>query len=259
MNAAHALEKIGSLTVGARVVGELAGGPASASYLVERDADRWVLRLDTDVPTGLGLDRSAEASVLGHIYKESETAIGPRLEFFDAAEGIQLTRYIAGTPWTERDVAAPENLQRLAGLLKRVHSLGAVGRPFALHDKISGYADIVGTATATDQARKIRALLQELDRGDACLCHNDVVAANVIDGDRLYLVDWEYAAVGDPMFDLAIVAQHHELSRVARDALLAAYFGQAADADFRRLNDWCRVYDGLVRLWQSAVDELTFG
>ena len=52
-------------------------------------------------------------------------------------------------------------------------------------------------------------LLAEIRR--PALCHNDLVHSNIIDGDPVRLIDWEYSAVGDPYFDLAIVVRHHQL------------------------------------------------
>src|SRR5207247_1492493 len=57
-------------------------------------------------------------------------------------------------------------------------------------------------------------------------CHNDLLNANFIDdGDRIRIVDWEYAGMGDPFFDLGNFSINHELT-ADEDALpLAAYDG----------------------------------
>jgi len=260
MTPEQALVEIGSLTAGAQIVTELAGGPASCSYLVERGADRWVLRTDNELPATLGLDRSAEAVVLAHIYKEGSDAacFGPRLEFVDVEQGIQLTRYIPGRAWTQADLDDHEKLARLAQLLQRLHGAPIAGTPFVLRDRIARYAASVGSADASVLAAEAGEMLGRLEASGArhCLCHNDLVCANVIEGDRLYLVDWEYAAVGDPFFDLATVVQHHELSDEAAAAFLQAYLGRVRDADTRRLDLYRELYARLLVLWQSVVDHV---
>lgn len=249
----QALAEIGSLTEGARVVAELSGGPASHNYLVERGDDRWALRIDTDTAAALGLDRGAEAFILGHVHRAD---LGPRLEFLDVEQGILLTRYIPGRAWTPRDLVDDDNVARLAGLLRRVHAVEIRAKPFGLRERVARYAACVGTPTAAERAHAICALLTRLNAAEARLCHNDVVCANVVDGDRLYLVDWEYAALGDPFFDLAAVVQHHGLSAEKGRVLLEAYYGRVREPDVRRLRRWCEVYQCLVVLWQDALDSL---
>jgi thiamine kinase-like enzyme len=58
------------------------------------------------------------------------------------------------------------------------------------------------------------------------LCHNDLLPANILDdGNELWLVDWEYAGIGNPLFDLAGVSSNARLSDEAEAALLEAYAG----------------------------------
>jgi len=253
MKPAQALAVIGSMTDGARILSGLAGGPASDSYLVGRDADRWVLRIDTEVAAELGLDRGAESFVLGTVYKEH---LGPLLQFVDIEAGIQLTRYVPGRTWTRDDLADATNIERVGRLLQRLHGVGPVGKPFALRGRVARYAARIATPTARELAADIDARLRRLAGGETCLCHNDLVSANFVDGERLSLIDWEYAAVGDPFFDLATIVQHHALGETAAIALLRAYRGEARDVDFARLEEFCAVYQRLRQLWQSFIDEL---
>jgi thiamine kinase-like enzyme len=61
-------------------------------------------------------------------------------------------------------------------------------------------------------------------------CHNDLLSANFIDdGERLWIVDWEYAGMGDPYFDLANFAANHELDADGEAALKAALAEPPAD------------------------------
>lgn len=253
MTPERALDEIGSLTAGARIVDELAHGPTSDSFLVAREFDRWVLRIDTAKAARFGLDRGAEAFVLGHVYKEG---LGPRLEYLDTESGIQLTRYIPGNAWTPADLARPENVARLGRSLHRLHCLDVAAKPFALGEKVAAYAAAVGTSGAREEADMIHASLDRLTQSDVCLCHNDLVAANIVAGDGLYLIDWEYAAAGDPFFDLATVVQHHRLDEELAQELLRAYAGRVREQDLARLREWCDLYARLLILWQAVVDAI---
>jgi thiamine kinase-like enzyme len=65
--------------------------------------------------------------------------------------------------------------------------------------------------------------------------HNDLLPANLIDdGDRLWLVDWEYAGFNSELFDLGGLASNAGMSEAEREALLAAYYGRDPDAALLR-------------------------
>ena len=101
-------------------------------------------------------------------------------------------------------------------------------------------------------------------------CHNDLLAANFIAGEpasgtegQLWIVDWEYAGMGDRYFDLANFAVNNELGEAAEEALLGDYFGElatprrarraAADALHVRLPR-----GDVGRACRAAVSELDF-
>lgn len=70
---------------------------------------------------------------------------------------------------------------------------------------------------------------------EVVFAHNDLLAGNFIDdGARLWLVDWDYAGFNSPLFDLANLASNNEYPAEMESRLLAAYFGQPADAALAR-------------------------
>ena len=87
------------------------------------------------------------------------------------------------------------------------------------------------------------------------ICHNDLTAANVIDVGGLQLIDWEFAAPGDPFFDLAVVVAHHQLDASTRAHFLTAYLGREDKTAMADLNRWCAVYRSLRALWESLQDD----
>ena len=89
-------------------------------------------------------------------------------------------------------------------------------------------------------------------------CHNDLLAANFIDdGERVWVVDWEYAGMGDPFFDLANFAVNNGLDEEGETALLEAY----GSADVRALTLMRFMSDFREAMWgvvQQAISELDF-
>ena len=91
-------------------------------------------------------------------------------------------------------------------------------------------------------------------------CHNDLLNANFIDdGERLWIVDWEYAGMGDLFFDLANFSVNHELTDDQNHELLQAYFGEVLEDDVRSLILMRFMSDFREAMWgvvQQAISEL---
>ena len=93
--------------------------------------------------------------------------------------------------------------------------------------------------------------------------HNDLLPANFLrDGDRMQVIDWEYAGMGDRWFDLGNFAVNNELDDDQEALLLEAYFGEPANDQrratlklFRFMSDFREAMWGVV---QAGVSELEF-
>ena len=85
----------------------------------------------------------------------------------------------------------------------------------------------------------------------AC-CHNDAVAANVVEGRDLRMIDWEYCGDNDPLFDLASLIGYHDLPPAGSAILLDSYAGGAGAELREKLREQCRLFDALQWLWLAA-------
>jgi aminoglycoside phosphotransferase (APT) family kinase protein len=247
------IREVPALT-GLVVRGKMAGGPASDSWLGEKGGVQMVVRIDTPYAAKLGLDRHAELKVLEMV---SSAGIGPDIIWADPTAGILVTSFIPGKVWTREDIRESANLDRLAMTLRRLYALPAVGSKFDPAGAANRYAENIGTDAAFDLENRSTELAGELLGGDhrPALCHNDLVHRNIIDSSPVGLIDWEYAGVGDPLFDLAIVTRHHELPAPLTRGFLQACFG-TADAKMReRLEAFCTLYDLLSALWYMSICE----
>ncbi len=83
-------------------------------------------------------------------------------------------------------------------------------------------------------------------------CHNDLVAENIVSANGVKFLDFEYASDNDPLFDLAVIVEHHSLSDSAERKLLDAYFGTEASDRHRELAAQRRVYAALSWLWERS-------
>ena len=243
----------------AQLIRRLAGGGGwNQSWLVARGLQRLVIRLDTSAVPRLGLDRAAEAAVLRAIHGQK---IGPEVVLADAKEGVLVTRWLAGRACTPVLLRNPYLLRALGLLLGRLHKRVAPppGQPeLDMGLAMARYAETVGGAFARRLARAGTRAWHASRPGErrVVLCHNDPVAQNLLQGPTLRLIDWEFAAPGDPLFDLAVVIGHHGLNERQADIVLAAARGGVRAADRRALERLVEAYGCLRELWDCAVRRL---
>lgn len=255
--AARALASIPGLA-GARVVRPLATGPTNTTWLVEHEAKEWVLRLDTPAAADLGLNRETERQ---NSAAAAAAGITPPYRHFDTAAGVCLRRYLPGRAWTPDDLRDSQSLERLAGLLRRLHALPGAGAPFDPGAAVRRYAARIGNPEAAALAARAVAVLEKAwgGSGRSALCHNDLVAENMLEtaDEGLLLIDWEYAGAGDPWFDLAVVVRHHGLDERLARGFLAAYLQRTVTGkEYGQLARLCTFYGFLLELWDLCVDHL---
>ncbi len=224
----------------------LEGGVKRRSYLVSADGREWVLRLPAPGADAL-LDLDTEARVMR---AAAAAGLAPDVVAVDAAAGLLLTDYRrAARAWTAADARQPRNIERAAALLRELHALRVDAPAFAAERIARGYvAALERASNGAGNARGAsgqgpRPMLEPRDRRwadelltlarqydaahpSAALCHNDLVAANVLDDGRLVLVDFEYAVRGAPILDLAGLAGMNDYGARERRDLLAAYGGE---------------------------------
>jgi len=233
-------------------------GLTNRSWLVTLDDERVVVRIsDESVTAQLQIDRQSEAAVLAIV---SRAGIGPDVLRNDLEHGILVTRYLGAT-WTQRDAHSNENIDRLAELLRRLHALQVPSsvRTVDLATTVHGYLRTLdergirnGLTLPSLRECADKAATQLRKGSTAVLCHNDVHHLNVVDGDRLRLIDWEYAGVGEPLFDLASVCVYHRYRRSQRERLLSAYAANCQAISWQRLELACWLFDYIRDLWMAV-------
>jgi thiamine kinase-like enzyme len=217
----------------------LAGGLSNRNFQVHDGAGDYVVRLvDGDVPEhGIVREREIAVSRAAH-----RAGIAPELVF--AGEGVMVLRFIPGRTLTPGDILAPAMLDRIAALMRACHRdvaahLRGPAPCFWVFHAVRNYlAQLEAHGRLGGQIERLREIVAVLEdaAGPTVLAvtHNDLMPGNFIDdGDRLWLIDWEYGGYGAPLFDLATLAANNELDAAARAHLLAAYFGQRPDEALR--------------------------
>ncbi len=211
-------------------IGVLSGGLTNTSYLVATEDTQFVVRIGCHNASDLGIDRVAEEAAITMAHA---AGITPEVALFTQPEGHLVTRYLSRASSLSADeLGAPAMITRVASLLREVHDLGPVDRRFDPYADIRRWMRVVESRGSVAPARlgPLLDLVEQIERdrphipeSDLVLCHNDPYHLNFLDDGDLWLIDWEYAGMGDAMYDLAGIA--YRLDTEGRDHLLEDYFG----------------------------------
>jgi thiamine kinase len=229
---------------------ELQGGLSNRTWRVRTPQGDWAVRLPLACRETVAPDRAGELQVLR---RAAGAGLAPAVVFADSETGVLVTEFLQGSAWQPADLASTRNLERLAGLLRQVHRLPLCGVRADIAGMAAGYAERLSTASAGEIVNTCLAIVSEPhDPGTLACCHNDVVAANVIDDGALKLIDWEYAGDNDAYFDLASAVAYHDLDNDQQRTLVNAYAGSSATEFRDRLVAQMRRFDALQYLWLAA-------
>jgi thiamine kinase-like enzyme len=245
----------------------LAGGITNQNYRVEVGPDTYVLRISGANTELLGVNRDVE-------YEASRAAssigIGPEVFHLITPEQYLITRFVEGQPISVEEIGQPENILLIIHALRKIHALTPVSCAFNAFRFVENAARIANEygVAFPDNFDWMIARTHEIENALAahqsapCLCHNDLLNANFLidSADKLYLLDWEYAGMGDPYFDLANFTANHEFTGKQERAVLDAYFGEVTPQNLAHLkliqimSDFREAMWGMVQIGISTLD-----
>ena len=262
-----ALQRIPELAGRELTLTALSGGITNRNFLIAitGEPERYVIRLAGNDTHLLGISREVEHAAT---VAAAGVGVGPEVTAFIRPEGYLVTRFIEGSPVGFDEVREPDTLARIADSLRRIHQGPPIPGLFVPLRIVAAYKALAG-------ARGVR-IPPEYDLAEAigrriefaCLadpielrpCHNDLLNANFIDdGARIRIVDWEYAGMGDPFFDLGNFSINHELTPDDDAHLLAFYEGAGRIDHLARLTLMRVVSDFREAMWgvlQQGVSTL---
>ena len=216
----------------------LPGGLTNTNFIVLESGERYFVRVGDDLPMH-GILRFNEVAIA-----RAAAAAGVAPEVVHSEPGAIVFRFIDGHTLTPEDVRSAGTLERIVPLVHAAHTqipmyLRGPVLMFWVFQVVRDYAarllEIGGDASSIPGLLvKAEALERSVGKIDIVVGHNDLLAANFIDdGDRLWLVDWEYAGFNSPLFDLGGLASNNQLSPDQEASLLEAYYGTEPDPDLR--------------------------
>ena len=213
----------------------LSGGMTNLNFKVTDDSGEYVVRLGEDDPIHL-ISRANEIAS-----SEAAHAIGVSPQLVYHEPGILVVRFVAGRVYDETDVRDQANLERIVELLQRFHHevpkhFTQVPVMFWVFQVLRHYhnllrrGDSAHAARLDALARITAALEQAVGPVEIVFGHNDLLPANFIDdGERIWLIDFDYAGFNSPLFDLSNLASNNELDAEQELAMLTQYFERDPD------------------------------
>jgi thiamine kinase len=236
----------------------LAGGVVNSTFRVETAAGKFILRLHDASSVALGTDHIREA----HLQNAAAAAgVAPAVLYADPLQRFMVSEYIEGRVWSAADFADVARLHELGETLLRLHAVvPPVPAPFDLAALLRGFAERIGR-----MAPEMQPLLAQLmaraeyslrecgtEARAPVVFHSDPQHSNIIQAaGGLVLIDWEYAAVGDPLFDLACVLAYYPQALPHASVLLHAA-GLGAQATMPMLENATWLYVLLNFFWECA-------
>jgi thiamine kinase-like enzyme len=235
----------------------LEGGITNRNYRVRFGGRDCVVRLPGKNTDLLGIDREAERAATT---AAAEIGIGPDVVAFEPGRGCLVTGFIEARPVPAEELRT--RVPEVAAALRAIHAGPPLPATFSPFERTARYE-----RTARERGGSIPASYAEVraaaDRiaavldGAAVPCHNDLLTANFLDDrERLRILDWEYAGMGDRFFDLANFSNHHDLSVPEMETLLEAYFGESTPGRLMRL--MAAFWEGMWGVVQATCSELDF-
>jgi thiamine kinase-like enzyme len=249
---------------------QLEGGITNRNFRVNFGGTDYVVRLPGKRTALLGIDREAECIANK---AAAELGIAPRVAALLDEPSALVTAFVSGREMKADELREPETIAEVAHDLRSLHDSGTeLPSDFDSFRLVEEYADTGrangseppdGYDEALEAAHAIEKAVRDQPGHEPVPAHNDLLPANFLrDGDRMQLIDWEYAGMGDRWFDLGNFAVNNELDDDQEALLLKAYFGEPPDERkratlklFRFMSDF---REGMWGVVQAGVSELDF-
>lgn len=238
---------------------ERLGGMTNNNYLVETTNRKFIVKF-----FGKGTDklinRIAEKN---NLEKLRDLELDVENYIFDIEEGIKVNEYIENAITFDAHYIKTKN-KEVAGILQKVHGSGKeLEGEFKIFDEIKKYEDLIQGEIKYAYYDKIRdkvfglqSHLEEIGI-DRKSCHIDLVPENFIEDEngRVYLIDWEYSSMNDPMWDLAALFIESNYRKSEEGEFFKYYYSENTPVSVAKIMIYKILQDFLWSLWTIYKEE----
>lgn len=240
-----------------RVVEDLPGGLTNRNLKVTNADGCCVVRIPAPGPSLLGIDRDHEHA---NTVAAAAAGVGPPVLHYRPGEGL-VVGFVPGRALTDPDLQDPAVLHRVAAACRALHAGPRFVGEFDMFAVQARYRRIVAEhgfrlpPRYDEFAPLVGRMRDVLGRAVTVPCHNDLLAANLLDdGERVRIIDYEYAGNNDPCFELGNIWSEAALPPPLLDVLVTAYFGRPRSTQVARARLFGLVAKYGWMLWASIQD-----
>ena len=239
------------------------GGITNHNILVETGSGKYVVRLGEDIPEhGVMRWHELAASRAAH-----DAGVSPNVHFFK--QGVLVLDFIESKSLQENDLHNEDILVPVVELLKKTHTqlplhmrgnvlsfwVFHILRDYAATLRHHKSSHLPKLDDLLDQAQQLEIAVGPFE---LIFGHNDMLPANVLDdGNRYWLIDWEYGGFNSPLFDLGGLASNCALERDGEALMLQTYYQSPPDDDLWQRYDAMKCASLLRETMWSMVSEIT--
>ena len=234
---------------------ELISESNNRAYKLLSDKREYFLRLDGPSAKHLGVDREKEVKIQKIA---ADAGFAPQILFEDYENGTFLTQSIQGSQWTRGDFQNPKKIISLVELLLKLHSLPLSGFTLNPSEVAHNYlSNITNDSEYYNFSKKCFDVIKKTQTSEnKCFCHNDIHAANIIQNNSLYLLDWEYAYDNDPMFEIASISVCNNLRKEEESFLLDEYIAGSNSHTGEGYQEQKRLFEAINFLWLVSYQSI---
>lgn len=176
--------------------------------------------------------------------------------YFDETSGIKITKYIEDL-FEYEECPYEDKIERCAMLMKKLHTLEAPTFHFEPFKTLDTYKSLVkkpiyDLSIYEEKIQEVKSF-----KNKDVLCHNDFVSGNILYGkNRDYLIDYEYAAANDPLFDvMSFLSENQIFDETLRNRFYKVYFEEINDTIMHQLYLWEMFQNVLWCNWAMMMYE----
>ena len=238
---------------------EQLGGMTNQNYLVKTTNKQYIVKFFGKGTEKL-INRQDEKYNL-ELLKDLDLDVKNYL--FDIEAGIKVNEYIESAI-TLDSTSIKTKFDKIAPILQTIHASGKELRgEFAPFEEIKKYESLIEEKIPYANYEAVREEVFSLEKRLADLgvdrksCHIDLVPENFIESPqgRLYLIDWEYSSMNDPMWDLAALFLESEFTRQEEEAFLSHYESEQTPVSREKIAIYKILQDTIWSLWTVYNEE----
>ena len=238
---------------------EQLGGMTNQNYLVKTTNKQYIVKFFGKGTEKL-INRQDEKYNL-ELLKDLDLDVKNYL--FDIEAGIKVNEYIESAI-TLDSTSIKTKLDKIAPILQTIHASGKELRgEFAPFEEIKKYESLIEEKIPYANYEAVRKEVFSLEKRLADLgvdrksCHIDLVPENFIESPqgRLYLIDWEYSSMNDPMWDLAALFLESEFTSQEEEAFLSRYESEQTPVSREKIAIYKILQDAIWSLWTVYKEE----